>query len=379
MHNAIICFCFLALLASHAVDAQSNGRLVFSSDRAGAPEIYVVDVDGGNLVQLTTDSGVQIAPPATATSLAWSPDGRQLAFVSNRGGTLSIFIMNQDGTNLRLLTENPAEIGTPSWSPDGRRLAFTSAGPDNQEIYLIDADGSNLINWTNHQANDHSPAWSPTGSQLAFVSNRSGNDEIYLMNVEGATQRYFDKNGNELTQQRYQRLLPPFRGEIVGSDPELTRLTDDPGRDSSPAWSPDGSRLAFASNRTGDDEIYTLNPENIERLYYDKDGTLISEESYNTLLAVFKGEVVTMAGELLNITNHPADDGSPAWSPEGDRLAFTSTRADQGDIFVVGADGSGTTNITDHPAGDGSPAWAPVNDITAITGTSWGRLKTRAP
>ena len=112
----------------------------------------------------------------------------------------------------------------------------------------------------------------------------------------------------------------------------LQNLTNHPAYDWGPAWSPDGTKIAFASDRDGNVEIYVMNA----------DGT-----------------------NPRNLTNHPADDGEllwsrPAWSPDGMKIAFTSMRDGNAEIYVMAADGTNPRNLTHHPAQDDMPAWSPL-------------------
>ncbi len=156
----------------------NRGQIVFSSNRDGNYEIYVMNPDGTGLTNLTNNS-------ATDGDPAWSPDGRQIAFSSNRDGNYEIYVMNADGTGLTRLTYNSADDIQPTWSPHSRQIAFESYRDGNAEIYVMDADGTGLTNVTNNQADDANPAWSPDGRQIAFSSTRDGDFEIYIMNPDG--------------------------------------------------------------------------------------------------------------------------------------------------------------------------------------------------
>jgi hypothetical protein len=107
--------------------------------------------------------------PGDVQTPAWSPDGRKIAFVSDRDGNSEIYVIHADGSEQRNLTRQPASDSHPSWSPDGRKLAFVSRRDGNAEIYVMNADGSELRNVTRTPSDDLDPAWSPNGRAIAFV------------------------------------------------------------------------------------------------------------------------------------------------------------------------------------------------------------------
>lgn len=154
------------------------------------------ELEGGNLYLQEFDpaAGKAVGEPFRLTDYpgaegwpAWSPDGRRIAFHADIDGNMDIWVINVDGTGLVNLTKNPAEDQFPAWSPDGKQIAFASTRDEDQyDVWLMAADGSGLKNLTRHPARDRYPIWSPDGRQFTFNTDRDGKQEIYIMNVDGS-------------------------------------------------------------------------------------------------------------------------------------------------------------------------------------------------
>ena len=149
----------------------------------GNMDIFVIDVDGGNVTQLTdTDNGTEWVP-------TWSPDGAKIVYdFTPEGREGDIYVMDADGTDSERLTTDPANDTGPVWSPDGAQIVFVSTRDGDADIYIMDADGSNLQQLTfNRGANDVDPAWSPDGTKIVFASDMDEDDqyEIYIMDADG--------------------------------------------------------------------------------------------------------------------------------------------------------------------------------------------------
>ena len=133
----------------------NGARIVFSTDRDGNREVYTMNADGSNPVNLTRDKSYDDSP-------VWSPTGKLIAFVSDRSGVPGIYVMNEDGTNVIRLSQGLPIAVLPRWSADGTQIAFVSDdGNENQDIYRVSPDGSGLVNLTRNPAQDTFPVWLP--------------------------------------------------------------------------------------------------------------------------------------------------------------------------------------------------------------------------
>ena len=147
-----------------------------------ASDICIIDVEGRRLKNLTQFAGVEDSAPS------WSPDSSKIAFMSSRDGNDEIYVMDADGRNPVNLTNHPSWDSSADWSPDGKKIMFFSHREGQSDIYVMDTDGANVVNLTNHPAEDRVPSWSPRGQWIAFQSTRDGNWEIYVMDADGNNQ-----------------------------------------------------------------------------------------------------------------------------------------------------------------------------------------------
>ncbi len=146
-----------------------------------------MDADGSNVARLTND-------PAEDWAAAWSPDGRFIAFTSNRDGDYHLFRMDADGSNVTQLTSGSATDYEPAYSPDGSRIAFTSNRDGHFAVWVATADGSGATALVSGDGDNYMPSWSADGSQVAFTSNRTGDFEVFVVSASGGEARNISQN-----------------------------------------------------------------------------------------------------------------------------------------------------------------------------------------
>src|SRR3989344_3718592 len=321
-------------------------KIAFVSERDGNKEIYTMNPDGTNQINLTKNPAYDGFPD-------WSPDGKKIAFNSDRDGNWEIYVMNADGTNQINLTNNSSKDQFPSWSPNGTKIAFVSERDSNLEVYTMNPDGKNQINLTKNPARDDNPAWSPNGTKIAFVSERDGNNEIYIMSEDGTNQ---------------------------------VNLTNNLAHEISHSWSPDGNKIVFYSTRNGYTEIYVINSDGTNQIRltnnsendagpsWSPDGkkiayvTLTWEKNVN----YWEIYVINADGTGINQINLTENSyfffNSPfiSWSPDGKKIAFSSERDGNLEIYVMNEYGTNQIRLTDSQREDYNPVWSPFLDTLDI-------------
>ena len=451
-----------------------DGRwVVFTSERSGNPDLYVLDLEG--------DAGPRplVESPAMEDAAAISPDGRRLLFVSTRDGNADIFATafrpwNPSAAGAATnLTRHAAGDYNPAISPDGRRILFSSsrdtavatstgAGPPAaylaSEVYVMQADGTDVRRLTHHESWDGAPAWTQDGREVVFYSQRDGDTRIYRTGIDetgGATPRPISAQGEAalspvpapdgrlaFTARRDDRWTivstrldgsdprvesdtardywaPAYdlvSGRLLAhgpgpSDPASQFESDAPGefrihpplevampgrrvsligiRGYLPAIDPTSGEIAtseaFArlvasrADGTGKRVVFDLTgvdryrgPDSVWGPSWSKDGRWLAFAvgppfaRGNVDVDVWK--IGARAGEAVNLTvESESNDAFPDFSPDGRRIVFRSMRDGNAEIYVMDADGANVQRLTHHEATDTMPAFSSGGDRVAFT------------
>jgi TolB protein len=264
----------------------------------------------------------------TKLTFSSNRDGERTAATYAQRNAQEIYISDYDGANQRRVTVNRDLNITPSWSPDAQAIAYTSFVSGYPDIHISWIHKGLLQKPARGTDSAHNtlPVFSPDGRRIAFSSNRDGNNEIYVMNVDGSG---------------------------------LRRVTRHPGIDTTPTWSPGGTHIAFVSERDGTQNVWRVDAEGLERpqkLTHESavDRPTWSPPPLNEIAytartggAGYDIKVLDVAsGRTRAITTGEGSNESPAFSPTGRHIAFTTTRWGRTQIAVIGRDGRGVRQIT---------------------------------
>ena len=286
------------------------GQIAFASDRSGTTQIWVMNVDGTDLRQVTD-------MPEGACQPAWSPDGARLVFISpcirNQESYpgAGMFVVNLDGSELTPLPTVPGGDYDPSWSPDGKYIAFTSLRNSGRpRIYRLNLEDGTVERLSQQYDRDQQPAWSPDGLKIAFATINKGVQQIWTMNPDGSGREVFSLSGPKIN--------------------------------SNPVWSPDGEVILFNQMDT---------PGSVPRL---------AAGSYK------EGEYNEYRYDL-----GPLPVREPRFSPDALWLVFESwPEGSNHDIYLMAVNGAGRAQVTDWARFDFDPSWRPVFFAQALSADS---------
>jgi TolB protein len=233
------------------------GTLAFQSDRGGSWDIYTIEADGSGLKRLTRNPAVDANP-------AWSPDGRLLAFSSRRTGQGDIYLMDADGGNLRQVTSHPAYEGAPRFSPDGRFVVFEGEREGRAEIFRVELASGLVAQLTDSVSRKLGPAYSRDGSMLAFMERTLVRWHVSVLDTRTGATRAVSEGGGGACRPAFSPdgLLAYvstaespkadlwFREMAGAREGRAWRFpTRHDAHNYDPAFSPDGTTLAFSSTR----------------------------------------------------------------------------------------------------------------------------------
>lgn len=314
---------------------------VFGELDGVGPSVFNVGGKGGFQQHTTVEEGYDADPEV-------SPDGQYLLFTSTRHTEHpDVYLQRVDGLAVTQLTADPADDGFARFSPDGKRVAFASNRSGNWDIYVMDADGNNVEQITRAAANEIHPTFSPDGSRLAFcsLSSRNGQWELWTVNLGTGRRQMIGyglfpdwsprKDKDVITfqraRQRGTRWFSAWTLELTGDDAKnVTEVAySSNAAIVSPRWNKDGTRLTFCS-------IIDPNASDVEH---------VSEQVRGTTQDIW---IVNADGtNRQRLTDGKGINATPTWAPDG-RIYFISDRGGNDAIWSVGVSGNG--GVASKPA-----------------------------
>ncbi len=369
------------------------------------------------ICMINTDGTDYRCLPISGEWHSWSPDGSMIVYQDKQPGNSELYVMTSEGTNPTRITRSPGHDVEPSWSPDGKKIAFASDRDGYYEIYTINYNGTGPVRLTENEANDREPSWSPDSSRIVFISDRDeAKSQAYIMNADGSDVQRLTEGLYPVSRPRWSpdgsRILFTSSLWVYGIDPDGSNMKAASSERGvmGASWSPCGNWIATTSWILAKDpstrayaiRIVNAKGEEQKTLYETKE--IIGEPEWcpvsRTILAgvsskgasiissfpvtkqiayVYKPENTIYMNifsapedkmdKTVQLTRYERDNVDPAWSPDGRKIAFSSKRDGDFEIFVMDADGGNQTQLTRNKDSDGAPAWSP--DGKKIAFHSW--------
>ena len=309
--------------------------------------IYLLPVIGGTARKIYTPIG---KIEWERGSVSWSPDGKRLVFPDGKSASSpsQIYSLALDSLQAHSISKPPEHWdgdSDPVFSPDGTHIAFVRAVEAAiRDVYVMDADGSNVRRVTSDDRDVESLVWDVSGKSIIFSSDRGGRPSLWRLGLEkGATPERIEVGGEDATgpavapkgnrlaysqsKSNWSIMRVSLRSaNSKAGSPKLTPLLSSTLQDSSPHYSPDGSRIAFQSWRSGTQEIWFCN----------------SDGSSPVKLTSFDGPLT----------------GSPSWSPDGTHIAFDARPNGHSHVFYLTTEGSLPKAATSGDSNDIVPTWS---------------------
>lgn len=320
--SALLAF---GLLSTTFARAPQTAKILFTSNRDGNFEIYSMNSDGSEQVNLSQHRAIDYSP-------VWAPTGEQILFVSNRHGTKDLYLMNADGTNARKVFPKLVGRQHPTWAPNGKQFAYHRY--DKLSIYIASSDQKD----EEKLASGLWPVWAPNGSEIAYVA-----DENFLLPAEGVLQ--VDKPKIQIInlQTNVEEVLIPGKNLMFG-----------------PSWSPNSTKIAFSwIDLDAVDPLAGIEIEDTEAIYIvNRDGS----------------ELKQLVGAEDGAASHPI------WAQQGDEIVYEKLVRDTVHLFKIDLDG-GTSEQLTHQGDNFGADWfdpqfaLPVSPQPQLLTTTWSKMK----